>query len=289
MNAVLDQLRRGGYVYTLTPPALGRNSVDEFLFDTRQGFCEHYSSAFVFLMRALGLPARIVTGYQGGELNPVDGFMTVRQSDAHAWTEVWLSGQGWVRVDPTGVVAPVRIDRGAEGVARPGGAALQGMGAGMSWLRTLRYNWEAVHNGWNQWVLSYSQERQRALIERLGLLPSLENVVRLLVFVVMLVLAWMAALTLRSRTVHDPLGAAFQLLRDRLEKAGVAASTSCGPRELYVRTKRALVSEDVKRARKLLSRYERLRYGPASEQMTRADVRALRRAIRAFRPRPNPL
>ena len=131
VNAVLDHLRRGGYSYTLTPPALGRNSVDEFLFDTRQGFCEHYSSAFVFLMRALAVPARVVTGYQGGELNPVDGFMTVRQSDAHAWTEVWLPGRGWVRVDPTAVVAPIRIDRGAGGAARPGAGRAAGAGRRM--------------------------------------------------------------------------------------------------------------------------------------------------------------
>lgn len=286
MNAVLDHFRRGSYAYTLSPPALGRNSVDEFLFDTRQGFCEHYASAFVFIMRALGVPARIVTGYQGGELNPVDGFMTVRQSDAHAWSEVWLQGRGWVRVDPTGVVAPVRIDR-AGGAAQQGAAALQGLGADLSLLRALRYNWEAVQNGWNQWVLSYSQERQRALVERLGLVPSLENVTRLLVVVVLLVLVWLSALTLRSRSVRDPLGAAFQLLRDRLERAGVAASSSCGPRELYFRTKRALVAEDVKIARKLLSRYERLRYGPASSTATSADIRTLRRAIRAFKPRPN--
>ena len=121
------------------------------------------------------------------------------------------------------------------------------------------------------------------------MVPSLENVVRLMVFVVLLLLAWLAALSLRARTVRDPLGAAFEALRDRLEKAGVAASSSCGPREIYVRCKRALVDEDVKTARKLLSRYERMRYGPASASATRTDVRALRRAIRAFKPRPNPL
>lgn len=289
VNAVLDHFRRSGYSYTLTPPALGRHSVDEFLFETRQGFCEHYASAFVFLMRALGVPARVVTGYQGGELNPVDGFMTVRQSDAHAWSEVWLQGQGWVRVDPTAAVAPVRVDRRAGALARPGAGALQGLGAEGSWLRALRYNWEAVQNGWNQWVLSYSQEQQRALIERLGLVPSLENVARVMIVVVLLVLAWLAALTLRSRTVNDPLGSAFQLLRDRLEKVGVAASPSCGPRELYARSRRALLDEDVKTARRLLSRYERMRYGPASAAATRADIRSLSRAIRAFRPRPNPL
>ncbi|HSQ10252.1 MAG TPA: DUF3488 and transglutaminase-like domain-containing protein, partial [Burkholderiaceae bacterium] len=118
VNAVLDHFRRGEFSYTVSPPPLGRHSVDEFLFDTRLGFCEHYASAFVFLMRALDVPARVVTGYQGGELNPVDGFMTVRQADAHAWTEVWLSGRGWVRVDPTAVVAPFRIERGAAELAR---------------------------------------------------------------------------------------------------------------------------------------------------------------------------
>jgi len=289
VNAVLDHFRRGNYGYTLSPPALGRNSVDEFLFDTRLGFCEHYASAFVFLMRALDVPARVVTGYQGGEQNPVDGFMTVRQSDAHAWAEVWLPERGWLRIDPTGVVAPVRIDRGAGALARQAGSALPNLGADVSWLRLLRFNWEAVQNGWNQWVISYSQETQRALIERLGLTPTLENLVLLMVLVIVPLFAWLAVASLRSRKVRDPLGNAFDLLRDRLELAGVAASASCGPRELYSRSKRALVAEDVKIARKLLSRYERMRYGPGSGSITPTDIRALRRAIRAFRPRPNPL
>jgi transglutaminase-like putative cysteine protease len=289
VNAVLDHLRRGEFSYTVSPPPLGRHSVDEFLFDTRLGFCEHYASAFVFLMRALDVPARVVTGYQGGELNPVDGFMTVRQADAHAWTEVWLAGRGWVRIDPTAVVAPFRIERGAAELARQASGALQGHGTDFSWMRSLRYNWEAVQNGWNQWVISYSQESQRALIQRLGLAPSLDNVALVLALVMAALLAWLAIVSMRPQTAHDPLGASFQLLRDRLEHAGVAASVSCGPRELYVRSKRALVDDDVKQVRRLLSRYERLRYGPASESATRADVRALRRAIRGFRPRPNPL
>jgi protein-glutamine gamma-glutamyltransferase len=289
VNAVLDHFRRGDYRYTMSPPPLGRHSVDEFLFDTRLGFCEHYASAFVFLMRALDVPARVVTGYQGGELNPVDGFMTVRQADAHAWTEVWLAGRGWVRVDPTAVVAPFRIERGAAELARQASGANQGLGSDMSWLRSLRYNWEAAQNGWNQWVLSYSQESQRALVERLGLTPSLDNVALVLALVMGALLAWLAIVSMRPQTVHDPLGASFQLLRDRLEHAGVAASVSCGPRELFVRSKRALVDDDVRQVRRLLSRYERLRYGPASVSATRADVRSLRRAIRAFKPRPNPL
>ena len=289
VDAVLDHFRRGDYTYTVTPPPLGRHSVDEFL-STRgwasantlrrpsSSWCARWESR-----------ARVVTGYQGGELNPVDGFLTVRQSDAHAWAEVWLSGHGWTRVDPTGTVAPLRLERGAAEIARESGRALRGMRSEVTFLRTLRYNWEAIQNNWNQWVLSYSQERQRALVERLGLAPSLENVALVLAFVMAALLGWLAFVSMRPRTVRDPLGAAFELLRDRLERAGVAASASCGPRELYARTRRALVDEDVRTARKLLSRYERMRYGPASATATRTDVRALRRAIHAFRPRPNPL
>ena len=285
VRAVLEYLRRGGYAYTLSPPRLGRNSVDEFLFDTRQGFCEHYASAFVFLMRALDVPARVVTGYQGGELNPVDRFMTVRQLDAHAWSEVWLQGRGWVRVDPTAAVAPVRIDQGASEIARQAGISLPGGAGSFTWLRSVRFNWEAVQNSWNQWVLTYSQERQRDLIGWLGLTPNWESLTLLLAGLSTIVLAIMATVSLRARTERDPLGEAFRLLRDRLDRAGVSTAEHLGPRELYARSKRTLGADDAKRARKLLSRIERMRYGRASEGVGRADIRALRRAIREFRPR----
>ena len=107
-----DAVSEQPFYYTLTPPLLGGEIVDDFLFRTRQGFCEHYANAFVFLMRAAGVPARVVTGYQGGEMNALGGYMIVRQSDAHAWAEVWLAGRGWVRVDPTGAVAPNRVQEG---------------------------------------------------------------------------------------------------------------------------------------------------------------------------------
>jgi transglutaminase-like putative cysteine protease len=285
LRAVLEHLRSGGYQYTLSPPRLGRNSVDEFLFDTRQGYCESYASSFVFLMRSLDVPARVVTGYQGGELNPVDGFVTVRQMDAHAWGEVWLRGRGWVRVDPTAIVAPLRIDQGASEIARRSGITLPGSASDFTWLRSIRFNWEAVQNSWNQWVLSYSQERQRDLIGLLGLTPNWESLALLLAVVVTIVLALMAVLSLRTHTERDPLGEAFYLLRDRLERAGVSTAEHLGPRALYARSKRTLVPDDAKRARKLLSRIERMRYSRTSEGVARADIRALRRAIREFRPR----
>ncbi|HZA95670.1 MAG TPA: transglutaminase-like domain-containing protein, partial [Burkholderiaceae bacterium] len=285
VRAALEHLRRGGYEYTLSPPRLGQNSIDDFLFDTRQGYCEHYASAFVFLMRALDVPARVVTGYQGGELNPVDGFMTIRQSDAHAWSEVWLQGRGWVRVDPTAIVAPIRIDQGANEIARQAGIVLPGAGSSFTWLRSIRFNWEAVQNSWNQWVLSYSQERQRDLIGLLGLTPNWESLALVMAVLVAIVLAAMAALSLRPRTERDPLGDAFRLMRDRLDRAGVSTEEHLGPRALYARSKRTLAPGDAKRARKLLSRIERMRYSRTSEGVARADIRALRRAIREFRPR----
>ena len=285
VNEALDFLRRGGYQYTLSPPRLGRNSVDEFLFDTRQGYCEHYSSAFVVLMRAMGVPARVVTGYQGGELNPVDGFITVRQSDAHAWSEVWLAERGWVRVDPTAAVAPMRIDQGAGELARQSGINLPGAASSFAWMRSIRFNWEAVENAWNQWVLSYSQDRQRDLVGLLGLAPSAETLALVLAVVVTIVLAVMGSLALRTRKQRDPLGDAFRLLRDRLDRAGVVTAEHLGPRALYARSKRTLVPEDAKRARKLLSRVERMRYSRGSEAVLRADIKTLQRAIRDFHPR----
>src|SRR3989344_1763652 len=141
-QAALDHFRRENFVYTLSPPLLGDDPVDEFLFDTRRGFCEHYASSFVALMRAAGIPSRVVVGYLGGEYNAAGNYLIVRQSDAHAWAEVWLPNQGWMRVDPTGAIAPERIELGLEAVRR-----LQARGAALGSLpmtEVLR----AIELGW---------------------------------------------------------------------------------------------------------------------------------------------
>ena len=119
-QTVLDLFRRERFHYTLTPPRLAQDAVDEFLFETRRGFCEHYASAFAVLMRAAGVPARVVIGYQGGTFNRYGGYWIIRQSDAHAWDEIWLEGRGWVRVDPTAAIAPERIERGSADVLDAG-------------------------------------------------------------------------------------------------------------------------------------------------------------------------
>ena len=172
----LSYFREESFVYTLEPPLLGRDSVDEFLFGTKHGFCEHYASSFVFLMRAAGVPARVVTGYQGGDINPVDGYMIVRQSDAHAWAELWLKGRGWVRFDPTAAASPVRVESGVA-AAVPATDPLPLMTrTTLIWLREVRYNWDALANKWNQLVLGYNPERQREFLTRVGMSePSWEN------------------------------------------------------------------------------------------------------------------
>ncbi|MDH3533684.1 MAG: DUF3488 and transglutaminase-like domain-containing protein, partial [Gammaproteobacteria bacterium] len=169
IEAVLAKFNDEQYYYTLEPPPLGSNSVDRFLFDTRQGFCEHYASAFAVLMRAAGIPARIVLGYQGGELNPMAGHMIVRQSDAHAWTEVWLEGRGWYRVDPTAAVAPDRIDVGISGARRAGAAAAWGLSAPSALLHQLTMTWDALNARWNEWVLGYGPENQDRFMQWLGM------------------------------------------------------------------------------------------------------------------------
>ncbi|MEW6694339.1 MAG: transglutaminaseTgpA domain-containing protein [Pseudomonadota bacterium] len=172
MEALLRHLREGGYRYTLEPGVYGRDTADEFWFDRRAGFCEHIASAFVIALRALDIPARVVTGYQGGERNPLDGLWTVRQSDAHAWAEVWLPGEGWVRVDPTAYVAPDRTAAGERLRPPPGvwAAAIVRVDPAL-WSR-LRAAWDAANQRWNDWILNYGATRQVEWLRRLGIEAS---------------------------------------------------------------------------------------------------------------------
>lgn len=168
INAALKRYREQPFVYTLKPARLNDNPVDDFLFNTKRGFCEHYATSFVYLMRAAGVPARIVTGYQGGEYNPNGNYYIVRQSDAHAWAEVWLTERGWVRVDPTAAVSPERIENGISDaldetdelplMARPD----------YPWLKKAYLNWDTVNNGWNQWVLGYDDKKQLDFLKKLS-------------------------------------------------------------------------------------------------------------------------
>lgn len=287
VEAVLTRFRREPYRYTLEPPVLGRHSVDEFLFDTKAGFCEHYASAFVTLMRALDIPARVVTGYQGGEYNPIDGFLTVRQGDAHAWAEVWLAGRGWTRVDPTAAVAPDRVEQARGRAVRERAAAGGGTlaPAVFDLWRTLRLNAEAIENAWNQWVLSYSPERQRALLRALGLAPDTQTLLVVFAIAISVLLAILAWFSLRHRVQRDPLGQIVTLLKERLLRAGVAPPPHLGPRGMLPTLKQQLDPASYAAACELLARIETLRYARAGQRAGTAQWRELRRAVRRFRPR----
>jgi transglutaminase-like putative cysteine protease len=202
IDAVLEMFHREEYFYTLQPPALGSNPVDRFLFDTKRGFCEHYASAFAFMMRSAGIPSRVILGYQGGEVNPMGGHLIVRQSDAHAWTEVWLEGYGWHRVDPTAAVAPERIEYGVQGSSLDGLAASWGFSASSQLLQDITMTWDALNAKWNEWVLGYGPDTQRSFLEWLGMEnPSWRKMLLTLVIsVVALILVISGFMMLRYRT-----------------------------------------------------------------------------------------
>nr|WP_239027358.1 DUF3488 and transglutaminase-like domain-containing protein [Ramlibacter algicola] len=233
VRAALDLLRTGGYTYTLDPGLYGDDTADEFWFDRKQGFCEHIASAFVVLMRGMDIPARIVTGYQGGELNGVDGYWVVRNSDAHAWAEVWLAGRGWVRVDPTASVAPGRV--GSLARLRPAqnafASALGNVSPGL--LASVRQAWEAVNNGWNQWVLNYTQSKQLDLLKNLGFKsPSWQDLSLVLIGITVAVTLAAIAWAKWERSRQDPWLRLLARVRQRLQQAGVAVGPTSGPRQM---------------------------------------------------------
>jgi protein-glutamine gamma-glutamyltransferase len=233
VRAALQRLRTGNYQYSLDPGVYGQHTADEFWFDRKEGFCEHIASAFAVLMRAMGIPARIVTGYQGGERNSVDGFWVLRQSDAHAWTEVWLAGRGWVRVDPTSAVAPGRT--GAfQRLQAPQGVIATAFGTVSPNLAlSLRAAWEALNNSWNQWVLNYTQSKQLDLLKNLGFTsPSWEDLSYVLLGLVVSVALAGAAWTLWDRRQHDPWLRLLTRVRRRLHQAGVQLPPTAPPRQI---------------------------------------------------------
>ena len=233
VQLVLDRLRTGGYSYTLEPGVYGQHTADEFWFDRKQGFCEHIASSFVILMRALDVPARIVTGYQGGELNAVDNFWVLRQSDAHAWAEVWHEGRGWVRVDPTSAVAQGRT--GAfQRLAAHQGVVAQALGnISPGFAIQLRATWEAINNSWSQWVLNYTQGKQLNLLKNIGFeSPSWEDLSYVLLGIIVLASLLGAAWTLWDRVQHDPWLRLLARARKQLAKTGVASTPATSPRQL---------------------------------------------------------
>jgi transglutaminase-like putative cysteine protease len=281
VTAALQRLRSGGYVYTLEPGVVDNiHTADDFWFDSKQGFCEHIASAFAVLMRGMGVPARIVTGYQGGDRNSVDNYWTVRNSDAHAWAEVWIAGQGWTRVDPTGAVSPGRVGQ-FQRLQAPRGAIASAVGTfvNISTMEQLRAVWEAVNNRWNQWVINYTQSRQLNLLQNLGFeSPSWTDLLRLLTASLSaLALLWLGWARL-TRPKIDEWTQLMQEARERLQRHGIASSASMPARSLA-----AVVIEHWSQQASTLNKaladwlldMERIRYAPAADSQT-AELKTLR-------------
>lgn len=225
-QAIIDKalaLFNREFTYTLQPPVLGTHSVDEFLFQSKRGFCEHFASSFAFLLRAAGIPARVVVGYQGGQWNTVENYLLVRQSDAHAWTEVWLDGQGWKMIDPTAAVAPNRIEQGINEALSESDRQLVGsVWQGSSLLLQLQNRWDAANYVWQRWVLNYDNEAQQGLLTRLlGGTESWRLTLWLIGFglVVAATFAWVLLRNHKPRSLRPELRAIHKL-EQRLAQLG---------------------------------------------------------------------
>lgn len=278
VNFVLEHLRTQGYRYTLEPGVFGDNTADEFWFDRKAGFCEHIASSFAVLMRALDIPARVVTGYQGGDINPVDGIWTVRNSDAHAWTEVWLAGQGWVRVDPTAAVAPGRTGSFERLRPAPGAVAtaLSAIAPQFA-LVNLRAMWEALNNRWNQWVLNYTQSRQLDLLRSLGFnAPTWQDLGYLLAGLLSALSLIGAGVALWQRRRTDPWVALLVQARDVLSRRGVRTPAQATPRELATAARQRWGAAAQALADWLMQ-LEALRYAPRAADGNATRIATLRR------------
>jgi transglutaminase-like putative cysteine protease len=281
MREILSIFREQRFFYTLTPPLLGQNPVDEFLFNTRRGFCEHYASAFAVLMRAAGVPTRVVTGYLGGEVNELGDYLIVRQADAHAWVEVWFPDQGWVRVDPTAAVSPLRVEAGIS-AAVPRTDPLPMLVRGdFELLRQLRFTWDLMANSWNQWVLGYTPERQRQLLVGMGIDDTtwytLTAIMLVLAAIIVVILALFMLRRLRTH-VGDPARAVYLRFCEKLRRKGLARSADEGPIDYAQRLERA--RPDLASPVLAITRlYVGLRYGAHSDP---GSLDQLRRHVREF-------
>ncbi|HIJ85465.1 MAG TPA: DUF3488 domain-containing protein, partial [Magnetococcales bacterium] len=284
VRAGLDYFVANAFVYTLSPPLLAHDSIDGFLFDTRKGFCEHYAGAFTFLMRSAGVPARIVTGYQGGTLNPLGDHLTVRNSDAHAWTEAWLPDQGWVRIDPTAVVSPSRVETGIqEAIAREPGIP-PSLNPKNGLLQQWRNVWDLADHRWNQIVLGFDAEKQMAFWSYLGW--SQPESWELVVALLLATAAFPFIFSLLARVVKSASGSKdvtevmYQKFCRKLARAGVARFPWEGALTFGERAG-SLLPQNRTEILLIAKNCSELRY----EKNTSPDkIHALDRRIRAFKP-----
>ena len=277
IDHVLQTLRQDDYHYTLEPGVYGANAADEFWFDRKAGFCEHIASAFAIAMRAAGIPARIVTGYQGGEATALDKeVITVRQSDAHAWTEVWLEGVGWLRIDPTAAIAPERISLSRSQAFEQGGLAANGRTpTGAAWLWGMRSAMEAIDYRWAQWVVNYNRTEQASLFAQLGLerLNWPQILWLALALLGVTTLAYFAATRWRAQRRVDPWLRLLATAQIALQSKGVNMESTDAPLTMAQKT-RAAWGHEAEPIEKWLLHMDALRYA-APKPNAKVELKAL--------------
>ena len=285
VDRALEHFRTQPFYYTLRPPILDEDSVDEFMFLTRRGFCEFYAAAFTVMMRAAGVPARVVTGYQGGDFNDIGQYLIVRQRDAHAWAEVWLDSRGWVRVDPTAAVAPERIEMGMDAALPqpigPDALGLSADGPVGRLLRRLRFSWDTMNNVWNQWVVDYSDVRQQRFLSRLGIdikdWRSLAGAMLIVGGIAFAVSVWWLA---RAPRVHDPAHRYYLAFCAKLKRRGLVRAEHEAPSAFAARVLNA--RPDLEQpVHAITTAYLLLRYAPNG---TSGDLETLKSTVSKFRP-----
>lgn len=287
VQALLSHFNREPYGYTLRPPPVGENSIDDFLFDTRKGFCAHYAGAMTYVLRAAGVPARVVAGYQGGEFNPAGNYVQVRQFDAHAWVEYWQAGRGWVSVDPTFQVAPQRIEMGLEEALAGEQSFLEDSPfsplryRNLSWLNQIRLAWDNLNYGWQRWVLGYQSAQQLEFLQRwLGRIDAQSLVLGLVgggALVLGLLSLWLFKPWQRKPDVQQRLFRRFEHL---LGRHGLPRRPGEGPRDYAERAAQALPAQ-AQAIAEFAAAFEAQRYAgqAVSAVQLRQHLRALRRAL----------
>jgi transglutaminase-like putative cysteine protease len=287
VNHVLNMFRTQQYVYTLSPPALRGDTVDQFLFETQRGFCEHYAGSFALLMRAAGIPSRIVAGYQGGEYNELGNYLIVRQSDAHAWTEVWIKNKGWIRIDPTAAVSPDRIELGLD-QALPDEISSFRIQNRNPLFGNLLFSWDNVQNNWNNWVLNYDERKQSNFLQKLGVgIEDSGDMIFALVFMLLTVtgfywlLGWYRARPAKPSRLEQH----FNRLLKKLAKLGFEKKPSEDSRAFLSRVEASKLVQ-TSEIEEIVNLYNRIKYGPGhfNKNKSQSDLNTLKLLVNNFGP-----
>jgi transglutaminase-like putative cysteine protease len=284
IKQLLNHFRQEDFHYTLTPPLMEENPIETFLFATRYGFCSHYAAAFVYLLRVANIPARVVTGYQGGELNKVGDFLEIRQADAHAWAEVWLENKGWVRFDPTAAIAPERIERNINiDQLMPGGIIsympTDAAQAAFNWLKQSRQLWSNIDYNWQRWVINYDNKNQSGFLSSLGI-ADIKVMLYWMVGSIGLITAMLSWLLLyQKQQAIDPVERFYNRFCQKIAKCGLLKGQCEGAKDFAERIKTKL-PEQAAAIDQITNLFIKLHYG---KNATLNDFKSFKKRVEKFK------